>query len=197
MYRFKIASQKTPQFTTEFHRVQCWGHSYLSFTFYLLAVSFGIMASTLNVMLMTLSSMCPQSPLLLSPPVASLRVSMIFSYGRQTTTSNPPAVKLNYSSLTLKPHSQKLIFLQSPLLTPPYLSPHGSRALVLFSTVFSPSPVILTISPGLPFFHLQNVSRLCPTLTQHCTEDLVNALVTSHINYCNIILAGIPNKLIN
>ena len=49
--------------------------------------------------------------------------------------------------------------------------------------------------------HIYNVSwiasRLCPALTQHSTEVLVTVLVTSRIDYCNAILAGIPNKLIH
>ena len=185
------------QFTTEFHRVQCWGHSCLSFTFYLLAISFGIMASTFTVMLMTLSSMCPQSTLLLSPPVPSLHVSMIFSYGWQTTTSNSAAVKLNILLIGTKTTLSKTNICSIAIAnaTMPVSTQVKSLGVILDSTLSFPSH-INNVS-RIAFFHLRNISRLHHALTQHSTEVLVNALVTSRIDYCNAILVGIPSKLIN
>ena len=47
------------------------------------------------------------------------------------------------------------------------------------------------------FYHLRNIARLRPALTQQNAEVLVNAYVTSRLDYCNSILSGIPNKLLH
>ncbi|KAF7648013.1 hypothetical protein LDENG_00163050 [Lucifuga dentata] len=48
--------------------------------------------------------------------------------------------------------------------------------------------------PSVPT--LCNIASLCPSLSQHSTEVLIHARVTSPIDYCNAILSGIPDKLL-
>ena len=67
---------------------------------------------------------------------------------------------------------------------------------VILDSTLSFSSHINNVS-WVAFFHRRNISRLRPALTQHFTEVLVNTLFTSCIDYCNGILAGIPNKLIH
>ena len=135
--------------------------------------------------------------LLLSPPVPSLHVSMIFSYGWQTTTSNSAAVKPNILLISTKTTLSKTNICSIAIAnaTMPVSTQVKSLGVILDSTLSFPSH-INNVS-RIAFFHLRNISRLHHALTQHSTEVLVNALVTSRIDYCNAILVGIPSKLIN
>ena len=47
------------------------------------------------------------------------------------------------------------------------------------------------------FFHPRNIAQLRPAITQQSAEVLVNAYVTSSLDYCNSTLSGIPNKRIS
>ena len=44
--------------------------------------------------------------------------------------------------------------------------------------------------------NLQMIKFLCPSLTQETAHMLVRGLVTSHLDYCNVIFAGLPNVLL-
>ena len=44
------------------------------------------------------------------------------------------------------------------------------------------------------FYHLRNISKLCPTLTLPDAEKLVHAFVSSRLHYCNALLIGIPSR---
>ena len=178
LYGFRIGGQKTPQFTMEFNRVQCWGHSCLSFIFYLLAISFGTSASTFTGMLMTLSFM-PTSTLpsnTLTACLHDLQVWMTNNY-----------LKFNSSKTELlligKPHSQKLMPAQSPLLTSPYLSPHRLKA-------HSPSPQLQfshSIQLSIPLFFCLIFGPFPFSFAEYFSED-----VCFPLNSANLIFKGIP-----
>ena len=45
--------------------------------------------------------------------------------------------------------------------------------------------------------NFQRIKLICSLLTQEATHTLVQGLVTSHLDYCNAIFAGLPNCLMN
>jgi len=45
-------------------------------------------------------------------------------------------------------------------------------------------------------YMLHNIRRIRPLLTQKAAQALVQALVISHLDYCNSLLAGLPAKAI-
>uniref|UniRef100_M3XK14 Uncharacterized protein n=1 Tax=Latimeria chalumnae TaxID=7897 RepID=M3XK14_LATCH len=47
------------------------------------------------------------------------------------------------------------------------------------------------------FFHLRNVRRLCPFLPHDSLSILMHAFVSSRLDYCNALFAGLPLNLIH
>ncbi len=48
-----------------------------------------------------------------------------------------------------------------------------------------------------PFFHLNNISKLRSMLSISNAEMLINAFMTSRLDYCNALLGGCSARLIN
>ena len=47
------------------------------------------------------------------------------------------------------------------------------------------------------FYHLRNISRLRPSLSDSVAETLIHAFVTSRLDYCNGVLFGVPKKYLD
>ncbi len=45
-------------------------------------------------------------------------------------------------------------------------------------------------------FSLHNIRKIRPFLTEHAAQLLVQALVISRLDYCNVLLAGLPSSTI-
>ena len=47
------------------------------------------------------------------------------------------------------------------------------------------------------FYYIYNIRRIRKYLSQQSTETLVHAFITSHLDYCNGLLYGLPDCLLN
>ncbi|KAF7648043.1 hypothetical protein LDENG_00162860 [Lucifuga dentata] len=46
------------------------------------------------------------------------------------------------------------------------------------------------------FFHLSNIAKIRPILSLRDAETLIHAFVSSRLDYCNVLLSGLPNYAI-
>ncbi|KAK5918591.1 hypothetical protein CgunFtcFv8_003341 [Champsocephalus gunnari] len=89
----------------------------------------------------------------------------------------------------------------------------GDLLLNIDGSIISPSPQVRNLGVVLDstlsfqnhiksvsksaFFHLRNISRLRPSLSDSVAEKLIHCFITSHLDYSNGLLSGVPSKTLN
>ena len=48
----------------------------------------------------------------------------------------------------------------------------------------------------IAFYHLRNIAKVWPFLSQADTERLIHAFITSRLDYCNAFLSGLSKEAI-
>ena len=66
---------------------------------------------------------------------------------------------------------------------------------VLFDTTMNLEDHVKSVCKG-SFYHIRNISKIRRFLTVDATKTLVNAFVVSRIDYCNALLYGLPDRLL-
>ena len=67
---------------------------------------------------------------------------------------------------------------------------------VIFDSELSFIPHIKNITK-IGFYHLKNIARVRPFLSQASTEVLMHAFISCRLDYCNALLSGLPKKSIS
>ena len=49
----------------------------------------------------------------------------------------------------------------------------------------------------IAFFHLRNIAKVRPFLSQPDAEKIIHAFITSRLDYCNALFTGLPKKAID
>uniref|UniRef100_H2ZWV8 Uncharacterized protein n=1 Tax=Latimeria chalumnae TaxID=7897 RepID=H2ZWV8_LATCH len=70
-----------------------------------------------------------------------------------------------------------------------------SLGVFLDSSLTMERQISSVVSTG--FFHLRNIKKLCPILPHDSLATLMHAFISSRIDYCNALYAGLPLKLIH
>ena len=66
---------------------------------------------------------------------------------------------------------------------------------MIFDSELSFIPHIKNITK-IGFYHLMNIARVRPFLSQASTEVLMHAFISCRLDYCNTLLSGLPKKSI-
>ena len=74
-------------------------------------------------------------------------------------------------------------------------SPMARNIGVVFDNSLSMVPYVNAVCKSA-FFHLRNISKIRKFLTPETTKATIHAFVTSKIDYCNCLLFGLPNYLL-
>ncbi|KAJ0062165.1 hypothetical protein NL108_017132 [Boleophthalmus pectinirostris] len=64
---------------------------------------------------------------------------------------------------------------------------------VILDSELSFEPHIRSITKS-GFYHLKNIARVRPFLSQASAEILIHAFITNRVDYCNALLSGLPKK---
>uniref|UniRef100_A0A672G1Q5 Reverse transcriptase domain-containing protein n=1 Tax=Salarias fasciatus TaxID=181472 RepID=A0A672G1Q5_SALFA len=67
---------------------------------------------------------------------------------------------------------------------------------VIFDSELNFIPHIKNITK-IGFYHLKNIARVRPFLSQASTEVLMHAFISCRLDYCNALLSGLPKKNIS
>ena len=104
--------------------------------------------------------------------------SEILIIGPKSLTRSTQTFSLNIDGFTVTPsnHVRNLGIIFDPTLS---FLPHANQ---------------VTKSA---FFHLRNIARIRPSLSFSAAETLIHAFITSRLDYCNSILYGLPNNILN
>ena len=64
---------------------------------------------------------------------------------------------------------------------------------VIFDSELTFIPHIKNVTK-IGFYHLKNIARVHPFLSQANTEGLMHAFISCRLDYCNALLSGLPKK---
>ena len=87
----------------------------------------------------------------------------------------------------------------NPLLTPPSVKPceHVKNLGVILDVDLNFQRHISSICKTAFFNHLRNISRVRSFLSQSDSEKLVHAFISSRLDYCNGLFAGLAKQTLN
>ncbi|XP_063812310.1 uncharacterized protein LOC135050092, partial [Pseudophryne corroboree] len=93
-------------------------------------------------------------------------------------TTSPPTISLSIDGTTISS------------------SPQVRCLGVIFDSSLSFKPHIQHLSQTC-HFHLKNISRIRPFLTQDATKIIIHSLIISRLDYCNLLLTGLPDNYLS